>query len=195
MNAFTFFVVCHRCSQEPKKSRRRHAGAASSAAAEPGPQVQDGIEERDGAVAQEARRIRGREEDDTTVGLAVAARCLGVTDSSPSIWEDGAVAGLAGAAQCLSVTDSPPGIWEDGAVVGLGAWRWRLSASVSLTRRLVSGRSGGRHSGGPDSGGSVNRPGSRWRLGLGLGKDKESDLRVGMTGGEISIYINYTGLG
>jgi hypothetical protein len=105
------------------------------------------------------------------------------------------VAGLAVAAQCLSVTDSPPGIWEDGAVVGLGPWRWRLSASVSLTRRLVSGRSGGRHSGGPGSGGSVNRPGSRWRLGLGLGKDKESDLRVGMTGGEISIYINYTGLG
>jgi hypothetical protein len=62
MNAFTFFVVCHRCSQEPRKSRRRRAGVVSSAAAELRPQVQDGIEERDNTVAQEARQIRGREE-------------------------------------------------------------------------------------------------------------------------------------
>jgi hypothetical protein len=40
----------------------------------------------------------------------------------------------------------------------------------------------------------MNRPGSMWWLGLGMGKDKESDLRVGMAEGEISIYINYIGL-
>jgi hypothetical protein len=62
MNAFTFFVVYHRCSQELRKPRRRRAGAVSSAATEPGPHVLDGVEERDGAVAQEARRIRCIEE-------------------------------------------------------------------------------------------------------------------------------------
>jgi hypothetical protein len=76
--------------------------------------------------------IRGREEDSAVAGLAVVARCLGVADSSP-------------------------GIWEDDAVAGLGSWRWRLSASVSPTHRLVSGRSEGRRSGRTGDGGSVNR--------------------------------------
>jgi hypothetical protein len=146
-------------------------------------------------VEQEARWIRGREEDGTVVGLAVVARCLGVVDSPPGIWEDGAVVGQAVAARCLGVANSPHGIGEDDAMAGLGAWRWRLSASVSPTRLLVSGRSVGRCSGGPGGGSSVNHPGSRWRLGLGLGEDKESDLRVGMAKREIFIYINYTGLG
>jgi hypothetical protein len=141
MNAFTFFVVCHRCSQEPRKSRR--AGAASSAAAEPGPQVQDGVKERGGAVAQEARRTRGREEG----------------------------AGRGSEAERRTTQ------WR--------AWRWQLGASVSLPGIWEDGATEE----------SANHHGSRWRLGLGLGKDKERDLRVGMAGGEISIYINYTGLG
>jgi hypothetical protein len=76
--------------------------------------------------------IKGREEDSVVVGLAVVARCLGVADS-------------------------PPGIWEDDAVAGLGSWWWRLSASVSPTHGLVSRRSGGRRSGRTGGGGSVNR--------------------------------------